>query len=578
MSNTIIASDTSLSNVVSNNSLWVDNTNKRLLTFRDSTGTDYNTNGLTSKGDILSFSTTPVNLAVGTNGQVLTADSTQATGLKWALPYPLTTKGDLFTYSTTAASLAVGTNGQILTADSTQATGIKWADPASSIATPAYFEPTSQVSQLRWNREPLLITLGLPPYYSCYDSVTNTIWVTTDNTTVYKLNVITGAVLSTFTGFSNCRGIVTDGTYIWVASNNTAFMKRIEIATGTITGPYAAGTGMNQIVYDWVNGKIWISETGDLGVFTTSTQAFTTVATGGGAATGAVFDGTYVYTIVVSSPNFSIKKVTASSSAISTILTTGMLASAGIQGLVYDSVNLWVSGWNGASGNVWKISTTGTILAIYDTTPYGGGCYPGCFDGTHVWIPVNTGAKFLKINATTGDVIDTFTTASGPTSAVFDGSNIWFAATNFYRSPVSWKRNAGGNTLLKATYENTSTITMSLPTTTGTTTGTTMVFNASGQFGPQTSSLRFKTDIVPMDPEMSSAIYNLTPKMYKYIVDPTTPHIGLIAEEVDLLFPDLVPKDQEGLPFSVSYDRITVLLLNEMKKMKVALNNAGINY
>lgn len=43
---------------------------------------------------------------------------------------PLTTKGDLYTYSTADARLGVGTNGQVLTADSTAATGIKWATPA----------------------------------------------------------------------------------------------------------------------------------------------------------------------------------------------------------------------------------------------------------------------------------------------------------------------------------------------------------------------------------------------------------------------------------------------------------------
>lgn len=49
------------------------------------------------------------------------------------LQSPLTTKGDLFSYNTGNARLGVGLNGQVLTADSTEAIGIKWATPSSGV-------------------------------------------------------------------------------------------------------------------------------------------------------------------------------------------------------------------------------------------------------------------------------------------------------------------------------------------------------------------------------------------------------------------------------------------------------------
>jgi hypothetical protein len=97
-----------------------------------------------AKGDLAggTGANTAARLAIGTNGHVLTADSAEATGMKWAAVtggsgIPATTvnaKGDLIaaTADDTVTRLGVGTNGQVLTADSAEATGIKWATPAAS--------------------------------------------------------------------------------------------------------------------------------------------------------------------------------------------------------------------------------------------------------------------------------------------------------------------------------------------------------------------------------------------------------------------------------------------------------------
>ena len=94
------------------------------------------TSPLTTKGDLWGYSVTDIRVGVGTNTQVLTADSAFASGIKWANATPVTTKGDIISYSTVIARLAVGTDTHVLTADSTQATGLKWAAPAAAGQTP----------------------------------------------------------------------------------------------------------------------------------------------------------------------------------------------------------------------------------------------------------------------------------------------------------------------------------------------------------------------------------------------------------------------------------------------------------
>lgn len=75
---------------------------------------------------------------------------------------PLTTKGDLYGYSTTDARIGVGTNGQVLTADSTAATGVAWAAPAASggmtlLSTTAMTGSTLTVSSISQSYKHLLV-------------------------------------------------------------------------------------------------------------------------------------------------------------------------------------------------------------------------------------------------------------------------------------------------------------------------------------------------------------------------------------------------------------------------------------
>jgi hypothetical protein len=72
--------------------------------------------------------------------------------------------------------------------------------------------------------------------------------------------------------------------------------------------------------------------------------------------------------------------------------------------------------------------------------------------------------------------------------------------------------------------------------------------NSDNKLGTVTSSQRFKDDIKPMD-KASEALLALKPVTFRYKkeIDPTgTPQLGLVAEDVEKINPNLVVRDQEG--------------------------------
>jgi len=115
--------------------------------------------------------------------------------------------------------------------------------------------------------------------------------------------------------------------------------------------------------------------------------------------------------------------------------------------------------------------------------------------------------------------------------------------------------------------------------TTGNNNAIPVLIDSAGQLGTISSSRRFKKEIKPMD-KASEAILALKPVTFHYKSDKTnTPQFGLIAEEVAEVNPDLVVRDENGEIYTVRYDSVNAMLLNEFLKehrkvQKLAANDA----
>ena len=104
--------------------------------------------------------------------------------------------------------------------------------------------------------------------------------------------------------------------------------------------------------------------------------------------------------------------------------------------------------------------------------------------------------------------------------------------------------------------------------------GVGVIIDGRGHLGTVVSSARFKESIKPMD-KASEAILALKPVAFRYKkeLDPEgIPQFGLVAEDVEKVNPDLVARDAQGKPYTVRYEAVNAMLLNEFLKARRQIN------
>ena len=107
--------------------------------------------------------------------------------------------------------------------------------------------------------------------------------------------------------------------------------------------------------------------------------------------------------------------------------------------------------------------------------------------------------------------------------------------------------------------------------------GAAVLVDSDGHLGTVTSSKRFKEEIRPMN-KTSEAIFSLEPVTFRYKkeIDPAgTSQFGLVAEQVEKVNPNLVVRDKEGKPYTVRYEQVNAMLLNEFLKAHQKMEEQG---
>ena len=484
-------------------------------------------NKLTNKGDILTFSTSATKLSVGQDGQVLVADSTQITGLKWVtsdifsamsqlsdVTFPsqlksgnfikfdstllkwvnvdgLTTKGDILTFDTNVNRLSVGSNGQLLMADRSQATGLKWGNTKMALLSDVVLTTLEHgnflqyksstyswinVKGLHYKGDLLTFDVGVNRLGVGTDGQiliadssqpTGLLWKTPENAisllTDVKLTSLMSGNMLNFNGIKwvNVKGLINKGDLLTfdtsvnrlgIGSDGQVLIADSTKATGLKWGTVTVTTPSTPIFPTYFVNKNnnllseGYNQCGNVGTQKKISSNYitffdtTTVNINSKCFNGGIFDGRYIY--MIPNNNSASGQITQYDTTISFTNTSSYntyntvsvdINSKGFSGGVYDGRYLYlIPYYNGSYfGQITRYDTTLSFTdvasySVFDTTTVNTnskGFHGGLFDGRYVYlIP-----RFISTGVGSGQITRYDTTMSFISAAsysVYDTTNV----------------------------------------------------------------------------------------------------------------------------------------------------------
>lgn len=243
----------------------------------------------------------------------------------------------------------------------------------------------------------------------------------------------------------------------------------------------------------------------------------------------------------------------ANNSAFGAFSLTNCVTGANNSGFGYQTLESTLSSGNSAFGT----SALTVLSSGANCTAVGSDCLSACTTGArntslgqlsgtlvvsgndNVFLGRSAGSAFTGSDSNNITIGSGVTGASGVSNTVIIGADATFCAISGIRGATTINNDAVA-----------------------------VLVDSSGQLGTISSSGRFKENIRDMD-DFSGRIFDLRPVLFDYKTQNSSrPHVGLIAEEVHEVLPEIVVMDKEGIPETIQYHSLIPLLLNELIKLK----------